>query len=185
MEIILKENIAGLGYKNEVVTVKDGYGRNFLIPQGKAVIANKSSKKHLAEILKQQAHKMEKIKADAQAFADKLNALEPLKIEAKVSKTGVTYGSITSAHVVAALKELGFDIDRKSIAMRDAKAVGEYTATVKIHRDVNAVVRFNVVSDEEPEVEAALPEEPAAPAVEEATAEVEEAPAEEATTAEA
>jgi len=117
MEIILKENVQGLGFKNEIVTVKDGYGRNFLIPTGKAIVATASAKKELAEVLKQQAHKLEKIKNDALALAAKINAVEGLKIATKVSATGAIYGSVTSLHIAEELVKLGLDVDRKSIVL--------------------------------------------------------------------
>lgn len=158
MEIILKENIIGLGYKNDIVTVKDGYGRNYLIPTGKAVIASESARKVLAENLKQQAHKIAKIKADAQAVADKIAAAKPIVIAAKVSATGTTYGSITNATIAEELAKQGIEVDRKIIMMKDAKAVGQYTATVKIYKDVSAEVHFEVVAEgakvQEPEAEA-------------------------------
>ena len=106
MELILKENVQGLGFKNEIVTVKDGYGRNFLIPTGKAVLATASAKKELAETLKQQAHKLEKIKNDAIALAEKINAVEGIKIATKVSATGAIYGSVTNLHIAEELAKL-------------------------------------------------------------------------------
>lgn len=148
MEIILKENVAGLGYKDDVVKVKKGYGRNYLIPTGKAVIATESAKKVLAENLKQRAHKLAKIKADAEALAEKLGAVEPLKIATKVSATGAIYGSVNSLHIAEALAKLGFDIDRKTIEVKDVKAVGSYKATVKLHKEVAVEVPFEVVAEE-------------------------------------
>jgi large subunit ribosomal protein L9 len=121
MEIILKEDVRGLGYKNDIVTVKDGYGRNYLIPTGKGVIASASAKKVLAEDLKQQAHKLEKIKNDAQALADSMKEVS-LSIAAKVSATGSIYGSVTTAHVAEELQKKGFNVDRKLIFMKDIKA---------------------------------------------------------------
>lgn len=163
MQIILKENIIGLGYKNDIVTVKDGYGRNYLIPTGKAVIASESARKVLAENLKQQAHKIAKIKADAQAVADKIAAIKPIVIAAKVSATGTTYGSITNVNIAEELAKQGIEVDRKIIVMKDAKAVGRYTATVKLYKEVSAEVPFEVVAEgaEAPAVEAAEPAEPA------------------------
>ena len=107
MEIILKENVIGLGYKDDIVTVKDGYGRNYLIPTGKAIIASESAKKVLAENLKQRAHKLAKIKADAEALAQKLSAIEPIKIATKVSATGAIYGSVNALHIAEALGKQG------------------------------------------------------------------------------
>ena len=146
MEIILKEDVIGLGYKNDIVNVKAGYGRNYLIPQGKGVIASESAKKVLAEELKQKAVKLAKIKADAEALAEKLNAVS-LTISAKVSNTGVIYGSVNSLQIADELQKLGFNIDRKTIVVKDVKAVGEYVATVKLHKEVAAQVPFTVVAD--------------------------------------
>ena len=123
MEIILKEDIIGLGYKNDIVNVKSGYGRNYLIPQGKGVIASESAKKVLAENLKQQARKLEAIKAEAQKKGDALNGVA-LVVEMKVSANGVTYGSVNAATVAEELKKKGFDVDRKIITMREAKKIG-------------------------------------------------------------
>lgn len=147
MEIILKEDIIGLGYKNDIVDVKSGYGRNYLIPTGKAVIASDSAKKMLAEDLKQRAHKLEKIKNEAQALADKL-AEVALAIPTKVSATGVIYGSVNSLQIADELQKLGFDIDRKIIVVKDVKAVGSYHATVKLHKEVSVEIPFEVVAEE-------------------------------------
>ena len=149
MELILKENVVGLGYKDDIVTVKNGYGRNYLIPTGKAVIASESAKKVLAETLKQRAHKLAKIKADAEALAEKLSALEPLKITTKVSATGAIYGSVNSLHIAEELAKLGFEIDRKTIVVKDVKEVGSYTATVKLHKEVSVEIPFEVAAEAE------------------------------------
>ncbi len=146
MEIILKEDVIGLGYKNDIVNVKSGYGRNYLIPYGKAVIASESAKKQLAEVLKQKAVKLAKIKADAEALAEKLNAVS-LTIPTKVSATGVIYGSVNSLQIADELQKLGFDIDRKIISVKDVKTVGEYVATVKLHKEVAAQVAFTVIEE--------------------------------------
>ena len=148
MEIILKENVIGLGYKDDIVTVKDGYGRNYLIPTGKAIIASESAKKVLAENLKQRAHKIAKIKAEAEELAATLGAIEPLKITTKVSATGAIYGSVNSLHIAEALSKLGFEIDRKIIVLKDVKEVGSYTATVKLHKEVSVEIPFEVVAEE-------------------------------------
>ena len=147
MEIILKEDIIGLGYKNDIVDVKSGYGRNYLIPTGKAVIASDSAKKMLAEDLKQRAHKLQKIKNEAQALADKL-AEVALTIPTKGSATGVIYGSVNSLQIADELKKLGFDIDRKIIVVKDVKEVGSYHATVKLHKEVSVEIPFEVVAEE-------------------------------------
>ena len=149
MELILKENVVGLGYKDDIVTVKNGYGRNYLIPTGKAVIASESAKKVLAENLKQRAHKLAKIKADAEALAEKLSALEPLKSTTKVSATGAIYGSVNSLHIAEELAKLGFEIDRKTIVVKDVKEVGSYTATVKLHKEVSVEIPFEVAAEAE------------------------------------
>ena len=154
MEIILKEDIIGLGYKNDIVNVKNGYGRNYLIPQGKGVIASESAKKILAENLKQQAHKLAALKAEAEKKAEALKDVA-LVITAKVSATGVTYGSVTAATVAEELKAKGFDIDRKIITMHDIKKVGDYVATVHFHKEVEVEVPVKVVAENAPAEEVA------------------------------
>ncbi|HRF86614.1 MAG TPA: 50S ribosomal protein L9 [Alloprevotella sp.] len=148
MELILKENVVGLGYKDDIVNVKSGYGRNYLIPTGKAVIASPSAKKVLAENLKQRAHKLEKIKNDALALAEKLGAVETIRIATKVSATGAIYGSVNSLHISEELGKLGFEIDRKTIILKDVKEVGSYKATVKLHKEVSVEIPFEVVAEE-------------------------------------
>lgn len=170
MEIILKEDIIGLGFKNDIVNVKSGYGRNYLIPQGKGVIASESAKKVLAENLKQQAHKLAAQKAEAEKKAEALKEVA-ITIAVKVSATGVTYGSVGKAQVAEELKKLGYDIDRKIITMHEVKRVGDYVATVHFHKEVLVEIPVKVV-DENGEAKA---EEKAAPVVEETQA-VEEAP---------
>ena len=155
MELILKENVSGLGYKDDIVNVKNGYGRNYLIPTGKAVIASASAKKVLAENLKQRAHKLAKIKADAEALAAKLAAVEPLKIVTKVSSTGVIYGSVNNLHISDALAKQGFEVDRKIITVKDVKEVGSYHATVKLHKEVSVDVPFEVIAETEAAAETA------------------------------
>ena len=128
MEIILKEDIVNLGYKNDIVNVKSGYGRNYLIPTGKAIIASPSAKKMLAEELKQRAHKLEKIKKDAEAMAAKLEGVS-LTIATKVSSTGTIFGSVGNIQIAEALSKLGHEVDRKIIVVKDAvKEVGSYKA---------------------------------------------------------
>ena len=167
MEIILKEDIIGLGYKNDIVNVKSGYGRNYLIPQGKGVIASESAKKVLAENLKQQAHKLAAIKAEAEKKAETLNGVE-LVIEAKVSATGATYGSVNANIVADELKKKGIEVDRKIITMHDIKKVGDYEATIHFHKEVEVKVPVKVVaentqvktlSEETPKAEAPATEE--------------------------
>ena len=146
MQVILKENIIGLGYKDEVVTVKDGYGRNYLIPTGKAIIASKSALKVLEEELKQRAKKIAKIKADAEAQAAQLSSIKPISIEMKVSANGSTYGSVNATTIAEELGKQGLEIDRKIIVMKDAKTVGPHTAVVKLHKDVVVAEGSEVVS---------------------------------------
>lgn len=147
MEIILKEDVIGLGYKNDIVNVKSGYGRNYLIPTGKGVIASESAKKILAENLKQKAHKLEKIKNDAIELGKKLAEVS-LTIATRVSATGVIYGSVNSLQISDELKKKGFDIDRKIIIVKDVKEVGSYVATVKLHKEVSVEIPFEVVAEE-------------------------------------
>ena len=147
MQVILKEDVVNLGYKDDIVTVKDGYGRNFLIPQGKAVIASDSAKKVLAENLKQRAHKLAKIKADAQEVAAKLEGVS-LTIGAKTSSTGTIFGSVTNIQVAEALAKAGFEVDRKIIYIKESvKEVGAYKATVKLHKEVSVEISFEVVAE--------------------------------------
>ena len=153
MEIILKEDIIGLGYKNDIVNVKSGYGRNYLIPKGLGVIASPSARKQLAENLKQQATKLAAIKAAAEERAKQLEGVE-LVIPTKVSVTGVAYGSVNAASVAEELAKKGIDIDRKIITMHDAKRVGTYEATVHFHKEVEIKVPVTVVAENEAELKA-------------------------------
>ena len=146
MELILKEDVINLGYKDEIVKVKDGYGRNYLIPTGKAVIATESAKKVLAENLKQRAHKLAKIKADAEALAAKFEGVS-LTIATKVSATGAVYGSVGAIQIAEELAKLGLEIDRKIIVVDAAKEIGSYTATIKLHKEVSVKVPYTVVAE--------------------------------------
>ncbi len=147
MEVILKEDILTLGYKDEVVNVKKGYARNYLIPQGKAVIATESAKKVLAENQKQRAHKLAQIKADAEALAARMEGVS-LTIGAKTSSTGTIFGSVTTIQIAEALKEKGFEVDRKLIQIKDqVKEVGTYNAVVKLHKEISVDVPFEVVAE--------------------------------------
>jgi len=147
MQVILLEDILNLGYKDDVVTVKDGYGRNYLLPQKKAVIATEASKKVLAENIKQRAHKLEKIKKDAEAQAQKLEGVS-LTIGAKTSSTGTIFGSVTNIQIAEALDKLGHQVDRKAIVIKDAvKEVGSYKALLKLHKEVSVEIPFEVVSE--------------------------------------
>ncbi|MEZ4799277.1 MAG: 50S ribosomal protein L9 [Flavobacteriales bacterium] len=148
MEVILKANIEKLGAKDEIVSVKPGYARNFLIPRGYAIAATESAKKILAENLKQRAHKETKILAEAQETAAKLTALE-VKIGTKASDTGKIFGSVNTIQLSEALAKEGFDIDRKSISISEEhiKMLGTYEAKVKLHKEVTAVFNFEVVAE--------------------------------------
>lgn len=148
MEIILKQDFAQLGHKNDLITVKSGYGRNFLIPKGYAILATTSAKKIHAENMKQRAHKEEKIKNEALEIAKKLENKE-LKIGAKTSSTGKIFGSVTEIQIAEAINAKGFEIDRKAIILKDEsiKEVGTYTATVKLHREVELEINFEVFSE--------------------------------------
>lgn len=147
MQVILKEDILNLGYKDDVVTVKSGYGRNYLIPQGKAVIATPSALKMLAEDLKQRAHKLEKIKNDAVALAAKLEGVS-LTIGAKASATGKIYGSVNNIQIAEALEKAGFEIDRKVIVIKEAvKELGAFKAILKLHKEISVEVPFEVVAE--------------------------------------
>ncbi len=148
MKLILKENVVELGYKDDVVEVKDGYGRNYLIPQGKAVIASDANLKELQENLRQRAHKIAAILAEAQGQADAIKDVK-LVIEAKTGANGVIYGSVGAAQIAEAFAKLGHNIDRKLISLKNPiKIVGDYVCTVKFHRDVNAEVPVCVIAEE-------------------------------------
>lgn len=177
MEIILKEDIIGLGFKNDIVNVKSGYGRNYLIPQGKGVIASESAKKVLAENLKQQAHKLAALKAEAEKKAEAIKDVA-LCIAAKVSATGQLYGSVGVNQVAEELKKLGHEIDRKIVTMKDAKIVGDYVALVHFHKEVIVEIPVKVVAEnapvEEKKEEAPVAEAPVEAPVQEEAAAVEE-----------
>lgn len=148
MKVILKEDITNLGYKDDVVEVKSGYGRNYLIPQRLAVIASPSALKVLAENLKQRAHKIAKLKADAEAVAETLKDVS-ITISAKTSPTGTIFGSVTNIQIAEALEKLGHNIDRKIIIVKDnVKEIGKYTAIVKLHKEVSVEIPFEVVPEE-------------------------------------
>ena len=146
MEIILKEDIVNLGYKNDIVTVKSGYGRNYLIPTGKAVIASPSAKKMLAEELKQRAHKDAKILVDAQALAETIANL-PLSLAVKAEE-GKLFGTVTATDLAEALAAKGITVDRKQISVEAVKTVGEFEATVRLHKEVKATIKFSVSAAE-------------------------------------
>lgn len=147
MKIILKENIPSLGYKDDVVEVKDGYGRNYLIPQGLAIIASEAALKRRAEDQKQRAHKLEKIKADAEAVAAALEGVR-LTIGAKTSSKGTIFGSVNAIQIAEALEKLGHAIDRKIIEIKDpVKEVGVYKAVIRLHKDVVKDIEFEVIAE--------------------------------------
>lgn len=147
MEIILKTDIKGLGYKNDLVSVKPGYGRNYLIPQGFAVLATGSNKKILAENIKQAAHKAEKIKTESENIAARI-AETTLEIKAKIGDTGKIFGKVTTLQISDALATKGFEIDRKKIAITvPVEGAGEFTADIDLHREVKTQVKFVVVGE--------------------------------------
>jgi len=148
MEIILKEDIDRLGYKDDLVTVKDGYGRNYLIPKGKAMLATPSMKKVREENLRQKSHRLEKILDEANKNVETLKGMV-VKVGAKVGEQGKIFGSVNNIQVADAIKKLGFEIDRKHITIKEEpiKTVGEYEAEIKFHRDVVEIIKFEVVGE--------------------------------------
>jgi large subunit ribosomal protein L9 len=148
MEIILLQDVPKLGQKDDLVKVKNGYGRNYLIPKGMAIAASSSAKKMHAENLKQRAHKEEKIKIEAQSIADKLSGVK-LVLGAKTSSSGKIFGSVNTIQIAEALKEKGYDIDRRSITLPEdqIKEIGSYKATIKLHREVRVEIEFDIVSE--------------------------------------
>ena len=148
MEIILLQDIQTLGSKDDIVTVKDGYGRNYLIPQKMAIVANTTSKKVLAENIRQRAHKEAKLKAEAQALAAQLQG-KVVIIGAKTSSSGKIFGSVNTIQLAEAINKLGFEIDRKQIKISEdsIKEVGTYSARIKLHKEVTVDFGFEVVSE--------------------------------------
>ncbi|MEY3009681.1 MAG: hypothetical protein RLZZ314_323 [Bacteroidota bacterium] len=148
MDIILKQDVDTLGSKYDVVTVKDGYARNFLIPQGMAVAATASNLKVNNEVIRQQAHKAAKAREAAQAIADKLSGLT-LKLGAKAGESGKIFGSVNTIQLADAIQAAGYDVERKQISMADdhIKELGSYEATVKLHKEVQVTVKFDVVAE--------------------------------------
>lgn len=146
MEIILKDYVKGLGEKNDIVIVKNGYGRNYLIPQGLAVIATSSAKKMAAENVKQAAHKMAKVREDAQAMADRLEGLK-LTVQTKAGSNGKIFGSVTTIQLAQALAERGFEIDKRKISAPDIKNLGEYKASIDLHKEVKVEFDVDVVQE--------------------------------------
>ena len=149
MEIILTQDVKNLGYKNDIVNVKPGYARNYLIPQGMAILATESARKVLAENMRQQAYKQEKIKKEAEELAKVLEGLS-LRIPAKAASTGKIYGSVNNVQIANAIKETkGIEIDRKQILVDDdtIKEVGNYKAKVRLHKDVTVEISFEVFAE--------------------------------------
>ena len=147
MEVILLQDLAYLGFKNDIVKVKDGYGRNYLLPNKFAIIANESNKKQLAENLKQQAHKAAKLLADAEALAAKL-AETVIEVKVKANEDGKIFGTVTTANIADALAAQEIVIDKKVITLVEPiKQVGEFTAQARLHREVKADIKLNVVAE--------------------------------------
>ncbi|MDR2926706.1 MAG: 50S ribosomal protein L9 [Cytophagaceae bacterium] len=148
MQIILKEDVTNLGHKDDIVDVKPGYGRNFLIPQKMAVLATPSARKVHEENIRQRAHKEEKIRNEAIAIAEKLEG-KKVTIGAKTSSTGKIFGSVNNIQIAEALGKEGFNIERRNISIKEdqVKEVGTYAAVIKLHREVKANIEFEVVSE--------------------------------------
>ena len=148
MKVILKEDVHGLGYKDDVLTVKDGYGRNYLIPQGKAVLATESAQKVLAENLKQRAHKLAKIKADAEELAAKING-QTIQIATKASSNGKVFGAVTAIQIAEAFEKQGISVDKRTIQLPNPiKELGASKVAVKLHKEVAAEITVEVVAAE-------------------------------------
>lgn len=147
MEVILIQDLANLGFKNDIVRVRDGYGRNYLLPNKIAVIANESNRKQLAENLKQQAHKQAKLLADAQALAEQLAGMT-IDMAVKANEDGKIFGTVTTAQISAALAAKDINIDKKIITIAEPiKVIGEYVAVARLHREVKADIKLNVVAE--------------------------------------
>jgi large subunit ribosomal protein L9 len=147
MEVILKQDVQGLGYKNDVVKVKAGYGRNYLIPTGVALFANESNKRMTAENTRQAAHKAAKVKQDAQSLAERIGDLT-VEIKTKAGESGKIFGAVTAIQVAEALKNRGFDIDRKKVVLKDSpKQLGTYTVNLDLHKEVKHEIKINVTGE--------------------------------------
>ncbi|MCB9013585.1 MAG: 50S ribosomal protein L9 [Bacteroidales bacterium] len=148
MEIILKQDVTNIGSKDDIIVVKDGYARNYLIPKGLAITATVSAKKMHAETMRQRAHKEEKLREEAEVYAKKLEGVS-LVIGAKTSTKGKIFGSVNTIQIAEALTEKGFDIDRKNISIKEdlIKEVGNYTATVKLHKEVKVEIPFEIKAE--------------------------------------
>jgi large subunit ribosomal protein L9 len=148
MEVILKQDLKGLGYKNDIVKVKNGYGRNFLIPQRIAVLATESNKKMQAEEIKQSSFKEQKLRNEATAMAAKF-ADVTVKVGAKAGESGKIFGSVTNIQLADALKKAGYDVERKNIEMNEdaIKALGTYSAKVRLFKEISATINFEVIAE--------------------------------------
>ncbi len=147
MEVILKQDVTGLGYKNDTVKVKPGYGRNYLIPTGAAIIANDSNKRLIAENIRQAAHKAAKLKQDAEALAAKIGELV-IEIGTKAGESGKIFGAVTAVQVADILKTKGFEVDRKKVHFKEQpKQLGTYTVTLDLHKEVKHTINVNVVAE--------------------------------------
>lgn len=147
MEVILKQDVAGLGYKNDTVKVRAGYGNNYLIPNGYALIANPANKRLVSENIRQAAHKAAKIKQDAEALAAKIGELT-IEVGTKAGESGKIFGAVTALQIADALKAKGFDIDRKRVILKEnPKQIGTYSATLDLHKEVKHEIEIKVVAE--------------------------------------
>jgi large subunit ribosomal protein L9 len=147
MEIILKQDVTGLGYKNDIVKVKAGYGNNYLIPNGFALVATNSNKKLVQENIRQAAHKAAKVKQDAESMASRIGELT-IDIGAKAGESGKIFGAVTALQIADALKAKGFEIDRKKVVLKEApKQIGTYNVTLDLHKEVKHEIKVNVVAE--------------------------------------
>lgn len=147
MEVILKQDVAGLGYKNDIVKVRPGYGNNYLIPNGFALVATDSNKKLVQENIRQVAHKAAKIKQDAESMASKIGELT-IEIGTKAGESGKIFGAVTALQIADALKAKGFEIDRKKVVLKESpKQVGTYNVTLDLHKEVKHEIKVNVVAE--------------------------------------
>lgn len=148
MEIILLQNVDKVGDRHEIVKVKDGFARNYLIPRGEAIVANEGNRKRLSDMMRQQAAKEAKMVGEYQAMAESLNNAN-LIIAMKAGQSGKLFGSVGAAQLASAIRaQLGLDIERKKIVMEDVKEVGSHTATINLHKEVSAQLKFNVIGEE-------------------------------------
>jgi large subunit ribosomal protein L9 len=147
MEVILKQDVAGLGYKNDIVKVRPGYGNNYLIPNGIALIATSSNKRLVQENIRQASHKAAKVKQDAEALAGKIGDLT-IEIGTKAGESGKIFGAVTALQIADALKAKGFDIDRKKVVLKESpKQIGTYNATLDLHKEVKHEIKVKVVAE--------------------------------------